>query len=147
MEYTPCQGGEIKLRTKDVVARTGLSKDTLRYYESMGLVTPNRTNYSREYSEKDIERLEHIKLLKHLDYSLKEIQQFVDLDERFESIEAIEAMTESDQKYILSLLSERIIASEGKIAALQENLERLWIMKQRVEELSSAENGHVGEDD
>lgn len=129
------------MRTKEVVELTGLSKDTLRYYESVGLVTPNRESYSRDYSEKDIERLQHIMLLKKLDYSLKEIQQFVDLDERFESMEAIQAMTPSDQAYIVDLLSSKIVASEEKIDALQENLKRLKLMKERVEELSDEEDG------
>ena len=127
------------MRTNEVVDKTGLSKDTLRYDEKIGLVSPNRDNYARDYTQSDLERLEHIQFLKKLNYSLQEIQQFVTLDDQFEDAQAIENMTLVEQNEILELLSNRIQLSEEKITELESNLKRLKLMKQRVESLSPKE--------
>ena len=53
----------------------------LRYYESMGLISPNRSdthNNYREYSANDLQQVAKIKTLQALGFSLaqiKEIQQ------------------------------------------------------------------------
>lgn len=123
------------MRTSEVVVRTGLSKDTIRYYEKLGLISPNRDHYARLYNEKDIERLQHIQQLKHLAYSLNEIQQLVAFDERFETIEDIETMTLQDRKEIESLLADKIAETQDKIGCLNASLEQLVGMYQKIKNL------------
>ena len=55
--------------------RTGLPKQTIRYYEKAGLLHPtrNRGNAYREFSTEDIRTLKLIKLFRKLDFPLATI--------------------------------------------------------------------------
>ncbi|MGP4025792.1 MerR family transcriptional regulator [Actinomadura sp. 3N407] len=58
----------------EVAERTGLSLRTIRYYEEVGLVTPSaRTRGGfRVYTEADAGRLELVKRMKSLEFTLEE---------------------------------------------------------------------------
>ncbi len=60
---------------------TGLSRDTLRYYEKIGLIRHLEKDESgrKKYSEKDIEWIEFLKRLKTTKMSLKDIGKYADL--------------------------------------------------------------------
>ena len=61
---------------KEMEARTGMTRANIRFYESRGLLSPERgENGYRDYSEKDLAVLQRIKLLRMLDLSLEEIQK------------------------------------------------------------------------
>ncbi len=53
---------------------TGLSKDTIRYYEKMDLLHPEIKNKQREYNKIDIDIVETIIKLKQTGFSLQEIK-------------------------------------------------------------------------
>ena len=53
---------------------TGFSKDTIRYYEKIGLLHPQMINKHRQYNEQDIEIIETIFKLKQTGFSLHEIK-------------------------------------------------------------------------
>lgn len=57
---------------------TGLSKDTIRYYEKIGLLHPEIINKHREYTKEDIEIIQAIIKLKQTDFSLHEIKMLFD---------------------------------------------------------------------
>lgn len=53
-----------------------LSKATLRYYDQIGLVVPNRAdNQYRYYSDADVLDLQYTEVMKHTGFELKEIKQ------------------------------------------------------------------------
>ena len=54
--------------------RTGVSKDTIRYYEKIGLLQPEMSNNLRDYTEQHIEIIRTILKLKHTGFSLQEIK-------------------------------------------------------------------------
>ena len=60
---------------------TGLSKDTIRYYEKIDLLHPEIKNKHREYSEHDIEVIATIRKLKLTGFSLQEIKMLFDLSQ------------------------------------------------------------------
>jgi DNA-binding transcriptional MerR regulator len=65
----------------DVAERTGLSAPTIRYYESIGLLTPpprSATGY-RRYTETTVEELRFIKKAQGLGFSLDEIGEILKL--------------------------------------------------------------------
>lgn len=64
-----------------VAERTGLSLRTIRWYEQTGLVVPTSRSDGgfRLYSDEDVERLEVIKRLKPLGFSLEEMQELLTL--------------------------------------------------------------------
>lgn len=65
---------------KDVTEHTGLSADTLRYYEKEGLIKPQRSaNGYRQYDDNIVLQLNMIQRAKNLGFSLKEIQELTSL--------------------------------------------------------------------
>lgn len=66
-------------KIEEVALKTKLTKRTLRYYEDIGLVIPQRTECGyRLYSDEDIGKIERIKDLKNsLGFSLKEIKNLM----------------------------------------------------------------------
>lgn len=65
----------------DVAERTGVSAPTIRYYESIGLLTPpprSATGY-RRYTESTVEELRFIKKAQGLGFSLDEISEILKL--------------------------------------------------------------------
>lgn len=60
---------------KEIEELTGMTRANIRFYESEGLISPNRsTNGYRDYSQQDADILEKIKLLRSLHISLEEIK-------------------------------------------------------------------------
>ncbi len=75
----------------------GLSADTLRYYEKIGLVPRVGKNHSgrRTYSEKDVARLKFVQRAQSIGFSLAEIGQLLKLRENpLKSSKAIRAMAQ-----------------------------------------------------
>ena len=63
------------MKIKEIEERSGMSRANIRFYESEGLLAPERdTNGYRDYSERDLEALQRIKLLRTLRISLEEIK-------------------------------------------------------------------------
>lgn len=60
---------------KEIEARSGMTRANIRFYETEGLLSPQRSeNGYRDYSEEDLNILMRIKLLRTLDISLEEIK-------------------------------------------------------------------------
>ncbi|ENH9679038.1 TPA: MerR family transcriptional regulator [Enterobacter asburiae] len=77
------------MRIGELCAKTGLSKETVRYYERRGLLEnipqPNRSNNYKVYSAVDLQRLNMIKHAKMLGFTLAEIAEVlaVWVDDKF----------------------------------------------------------------
>lgn len=95
------------MKISEVSNRTQLSKDTIRYYEKLGLIKPQVTHHQRNYSEKDIRRLNEIQLLKHASFSLKEIMYFISLDDKFENMESIYQMSDEDYSTLINMITHK----------------------------------------
>jgi len=66
---------------REVSQQTGLSPDTLRYYEKIGLLPRIQRNRSgrREYSDQDLSRLRFIRRAQKMNFSLAEIGDLLDM--------------------------------------------------------------------
>ncbi len=66
------------MRIREAAARLGVTPRTIKYYEELGLLTPDRSggNY-RDYDEEDLERVERIRNLQQLGYSLAAIRELL----------------------------------------------------------------------
>jgi len=74
------------MKIKELANLTGLSIPTLRYYEDLGLLKPQRlANNYREFSEADLNWLAFIQRGKAAGMSLAMIQQYSDLREQGDS--------------------------------------------------------------
>jgi len=65
----------------EVTARTGLTADTLRYYEKIGLLPDISRNQSgiRLYDDRDISRLNFIKRSQRMNFTLDEIKKLLQM--------------------------------------------------------------------
>lgn len=67
----------------ELVERSGLTKDTIRFYEKKGLIAldrkSRRENNYKEYSEQVLDKLMLIRKLKDMGFTLNEIDTFLEL--------------------------------------------------------------------
>lgn len=71
------------LKIGEVTKLTGMTADTLRYYEKFGLIVGVSRNASgvRLYSEKNLSHLKFIKRAQHMNFSLDEIKNLLAMRE------------------------------------------------------------------
>ena len=69
------------LRTAEVARLAGVNIETLRFYERKGILPepPRRASGYREYPPETVERVRFIKRAQDLGFSLREIQELLDL--------------------------------------------------------------------
>ncbi|MFG3613986.1 MerR family transcriptional regulator [Rummeliibacillus stabekisii] len=66
------------MKIGEFAERTGISKDTIRYYEKIGLLQPEIINKYREYNNNDVILIETIIKLKQTGFSLLEVKMLFD---------------------------------------------------------------------
>ncbi|EST12584.1 MerR family transcriptional regulator [Sporolactobacillus laevolacticus DSM 442] len=107
---------------------TGLSADTLRYYEKEGLIFPERDlNNRRVYSEKDIDWIEFILRLKETAMPISQIKAYARL--RYEGDSTLEKRLDlllDHQRFIYKekeKLEQNILHLNNKINIYKEAIE------------------------
>ncbi len=72
---------KVRYRIGDVTEQLGISADTLRYYEKIGLLPPifRSTSGMRAYDGQDLSRLRFIQRAKAMNFSLAEIRQLLEM--------------------------------------------------------------------
>jgi DNA-binding transcriptional MerR regulator len=94
-----------------VSAETGLTADTLRYYERIGLLPRVSRNAGgqRRYSDSDLGRLRFIRRAQSMDFSLEEIGGLLQLREQPGDIRSeVRSMTEHKLRAIESRIRELV---------------------------------------
>jgi MerR family copper efflux transcriptional regulator len=66
----------------ELAQKTGTSKETIRYYERIGLVEPDQRRDSgyREYTQEEVKKLHFINRAKQLGFTLNEISELLELE-------------------------------------------------------------------
>jgi DNA-binding transcriptional MerR regulator len=100
------------MQIKDLARLTRVPEKTIRFYEKVALLPKpqRRQNGYRHYAESDVERLRLVAGLRHLDFSLEEIKEILDLRDR----KIAPCAT------LLSLLQEKANEISQRIAELQQ---------------------------
>ena len=117
-ERTGSGSGHVQIG--DVAERTGLSLRTIRWYEEVGLVPPSaRTSGGfRLYTDADIERLELVKRMKPLDFTLEEMRDLLTTVDRLDDPDTSAADA--------TALRERLVMyrelADSRVAALRTQL-------------------------
>ena len=63
---------------KQMAQMTGISNDSLRYYDKLGIVSPKRSeNGYRYYDEKDYIYLQYVSVMKYAQFSLSDIKTVI----------------------------------------------------------------------
>lgn len=106
------------MRISEVTKRSGISATALRYYESIGLVTPHRSNNGyRDYNSDVLSRLDLIEASKELGLPL------ADISKHLQSLEA-DSCTDVRER-LRPLLAERVRQIDEKRARLDKLRARL----------------------
>lgn len=119
---------------KETAERTGLSSDTLRFYEKLGVIPePKRgENHYRRYDDEDIVRLLFIKQAKLCGFSLKEIAS---------TMAIVEGTADCDVNSD-SIIDDKVTGIDIQIEALQKMKTMLLLYKDRLREIDSCNLGH-----
>lgn len=80
MSISSSSNTERPLRIGEVAERTGLSTDTLRYYEKLGLLRVGRSEAGmRFYTAKDLSLLRFIQRAKSMNFTLEEVAKLLEM--------------------------------------------------------------------
>jgi len=103
------------MKISEVSERSGISPDTLRYYERIGLLPPVNRNDSgiRDYSELDVRRVEFVKCMRNAGLPIEVLIEYYGLVQQGD--QTIEA-----RKEILIEQREKLVA---KMAEIQKTLD------------------------
>jgi MerR family copper efflux transcriptional regulator len=104
----------------EVAKRAGLNSRTIRFYESIGLISqPDRASSGyRDYAEKDVHQLRFVAAARALGFSVEEIRQLLALyDDR--------ARSSSDVKRLVLHHVEEIDRKMQELAAMRRTLMHL----------------------
>lgn len=106
----------------EVAERLELSLRTVRYYEEVGLVTPAERSPGgfRLYDDEAIERLELIKQMKPLEFSLEETRELLELRRRLGE----PGLPAADRAELVERLAMFTAAAEERCDRLAEHLAR-----------------------
>ena len=97
------------MKIAEVSERYGISLDTLRYYERIGLIPPVNRNKSsiREYSEIDLKRVEFIKCMKSAGIPIEVLIEYFGLVQQEDStIEARKEVLKEQRKHLAAKMEE-----------------------------------------
>ena len=118
------------MQIAELEQRTGVNRHTLRYYEKAGLLqeVERRGNNYRDYPEKAVERVDMVRQLKALGFSLREIREVLDAL-RSDSIDCEQGAV---------LMAEKKAAVDDKIRELKQVSALLGREQQRLEDSAAA---------
>ncbi|MGH2717698.1 MAG: MerR family transcriptional regulator [Actinomycetota bacterium] len=119
-------------RISELAEQAGVPASTLRYYERIGLLTPDRREHNgyRRYGEVAVERLAFIQRAKGIGMPLDDIAQLADLWFTGECAPI--------QERLQGYLSERIDAVDRRIAEDTAFLDQLERMRARLDPLTAS---------
>jgi DNA-binding transcriptional MerR regulator len=121
----------------EVALRVGLSLRTIRHWDEVGLVVPSERSAGgfRLYTEADIERLELIKTLKPLEFSLEQIRDLLGTIDRAKAdIDADPEQAAELQRRIAMYRA----AAEARVEALRAQIQGLETLARMLRRLALA---------
>ena len=113
------------IKISDFAEITGVSKDTIRYYEKINLLHPEVKNKHREYNKQDVVIIETILKLKDTGFSLKEIKMLFEWSQNTDQNEKLtkeEILNLVQIKMIFKEKYEQLIQKENHIKQIKEVL-------------------------
>ena len=105
MEQAERDGLNDIYRTSEVLENLGLSRDTLRYYEEIGLIQPKRSKFSqyREFDFFDVSRLLAIDFYKKRGFSTSDIKEILLPKESLDYMGKIEGQIANIEATVLEM--------------------------------------------
>ena len=120
--------GRTRLYTvTELAADLGITARAIRFYEDKGLLTPSRAGSTRVYTYRDRARMMLILRGKRLGFTLRDIQQFLDLYN-------VDPRHAEQQRTLLRAVRKRIGELQAMSAALAQTLDELHGIEQEAAE-------------
>lgn len=119
-----------------VATAVGLSLRTVRYYEEVGLVLPSgRTEGGfRLYTDADIARLELVKQLKPLEFTLEEMRDLLEARDAL----AEETLEGDERRRLAERLAGYVAVAEQRAEGLREQLAAVGVVTDRLKQETRA---------
>lgn len=114
-----------------IAQEMGVTMRAIRFYESKGLIAPQRAGKSRVYSHRDRVRLILILRGKRMGFSLKEIQEFLDLY-------VVDATHVTQMRGLLGKVRARIALLETQLQDVKTSLAELREMERVTQDILAA---------
>ena len=123
------------MNIKKVSEVTGISADTIRYYERIGLIPPVTRNQSgiRDFTEREIGLLEFVRCFRKAGVSVESLIDYVTLLEEGEGTEEARLAILKEQAEKLDARLEELRAARERLAYKIDNYQEL--ISQREKEL------------
>jgi DNA-binding transcriptional MerR regulator len=112
---------EPRLPFKEMCAKFDVTPRTLRYYEYIELLTPEKEGRSRFYTPREVARLTLILRGRRFGFSLEEIRQWLEIYEQEGNDAQMQAWLEMADRQLLALKTQRteLDATIAELAALR----------------------------
>lgn len=124
---TPTRQQERTWTIREVAEEFGVTHRTVRHYEDLGLISPERRGTTRVYHRRDRTRLNLILRGKRLGFPLEEIRTIIDLYDRPRG-------KTSQLEYVLDQIDERRADLEQRRRDIEDTLAELDEVEQRCRE-------------
>lgn len=115
---------EGKLTFKEMCAKFDVTPRTLRYYEYIELLSPEKEGRSRHYGPREIARMTLILRGRRFGFSLEEIRQWLEIYDR--------NGTNAQMQEWIRLATRQLGALEGERRALDDTIEELRKLRDQV---------------
>ncbi|QGX46796.1 MerR family transcriptional regulator [Streptococcus equinus] len=122
------------MNIKKVSEKTGVSADTIRYYERIGLLPRVRRNKSgiRDFSEQDIATLEFIRCFRRAGMSVESLIEYMNLVEQGEGTEEARMHLLQEQRDKLDARIDELLATRNRMDYKIKNYQNILLEKENV---------------
>lgn len=122
------------MNIKKVSEQTGVSADTIRYYERIGLLPRVRRNKSgiRDFSEQDIATLEFIRCFRRAGMSVESLIEYMNLVEQGEGTEEARMHLLQEQRDKLDARIYELLATRNRMDYKIKNYQNILLEKENV---------------
>lgn len=118
-----------RLNFKDMCAKFDVTPRTLRYYEYIELLHPEREGRSRFYTGREVARMVLILRGRRFGFSLEEIRQWLMIYE--------ESGNENQMNTLIEMADRQLIALRTQLAELQESITDLQDLRDQTKKAQS----------
>lgn len=118
-----------RLTFKEMCAKFDVTPRTLRYYEYIELLAPEREGRSRFYGPREVARMTLILRGRHWGFSLEGIRQWLDIYEQSGTQEQSRAFVEAADQRLLTLEEERraLVESIADLKKLRDEVDQTLV--------------------
>jgi DNA-binding transcriptional MerR regulator len=114
---------------------SGLSIDTLRFYEKEGLITPARSSGQRVYSANDLDELDTIARLRRLGISIPEIRSLLAIDRSIGDLTSLSPEAVTRIRDVMAILDAHSSQLKNRIGEMQTTLMAFQTMTSKLTNL------------